>query len=101
MRDPNTLKLPAAETTPADSEIRETRLTLLRAELATGHAFVRLALDATDNPEKRQRNRINAQTAHAAVLRFATRLAMSDEERVEITEGLEALRAAIAAIPES
>jgi hypothetical protein len=96
--DPNTLKLPPGETPPRD--LSTTGLEFLRTELATGHTFVRLAQDATESPETRQRNRINAQTAYLAILRFAPRLAMTDEERAAIMQRVEELQRAIAAIPD-
>jgi hypothetical protein len=70
---------------------------VLRVELSVGAAFAQIGQE-TDDLEKRKRYRAHAQAAFDAVLRFSTKVPLTPEESTEISDGLNALRSAIAAI---
>lgn len=63
----------------------------LRCELKTGLTLTKIALEATHR-EKSHRNSVNARKAYDAVLHFAPRVNLSQEETDEIKSKLEHLK---------
>lgn len=68
-----------------------TELDFLRTELKTGLTLSKIALDATHS-DKSDRNCANARKAYDAVLHFAPRVNLSQEETDEIKSKLEHLK---------
>jgi len=66
-------------------------LGFLRTELHTGLTLARLALNA-DRKDKTDRNRMNARKAYDAVLRFAPRTMLTQDEAKEIKSRLSELK---------
>ena len=84
---------------PDARDPRQAGLALLRAEADWGMIFVRMAAESGSDEEKRDRNRASAQAAYDALVKFAPRVEMSADETREIHGRMEALRAALEAIP--
>ena len=66
----------------------------LRTELAVGQTFAEIA-ERSRNPEKRNRNRDNAQAAYDAVIRFLPRATLDGAELDDVKRRLSHLKAAI------
>ena len=78
---------------------REVGVDFLRVEIGTGMRFAEIAAAAGEDEEKRQRNRKHATEAYDALLRFRSRVELTEDEAKELTAGIEGLERAIAAIP--
>lgn len=67
----------------------------LLAEVNAGNAFADVALSARD-PEKRRRNTTNARTAYTALLRFRSRVALTEAQASQFQNDLIMLRKKLA-----
>jgi hypothetical protein len=74
-------------------------LDFLRSELTTGLTLIKIAHDANQS-DKADRNRANARKAYDAVLRFSSKVSLSDVETSEIKSKLAELRAALQSLGE-
>ncbi len=72
-------------------DIEIARNAFLNTELEAGLMFCRLAL-RTKDPAKRERNRINAQKAYKAVLRFSKNAALGPSQAQALQKGIADLK---------
>ena len=68
--------------TISDSE--KIRLDLIATELDLGRTFAQIALQATDDMHKRQRNTLNARAAYDAVSRLIAKALMTEDESRQV-----------------
>ncbi len=65
---------------------------LLLTDVETSLTFASLALDTTNSPQKRERNRKNARRGYDAVVYFSRKLKPSQTQRRELSSLLRKLR---------
>lgn len=70
-------------------------ISFIRAELDTGLTLARIALDAGDDAQKRQRNHVNAKKAYDAILRFIPDTSLTDTELEEVRKAFKKLRSSL------
>jgi len=66
-------------------------VSFLLVDLDLANTFLDIA-DSTELAETRERNISNAWTAHNSITNFASRIHLTDSERLTITSGLQTLR---------
>ena len=71
------------------------RFKALRTDSRVGLTFATLASEAAPGSEKRIRNQANARKAYDAVLSGSRKMSLSEDERQELTVGLDELKSAL------
>ena len=76
------------------------RFEALMTDSRVGFTFAHLASKAAAGSEKRIRNQANARKAYDAVLSGSRKMSLSEDERQELTAGLDKLRFALEVLGE-
>ena len=85
-------------------DTRETNLSFLRTEIATGLTFAKVAMDSKDDSAKRVRNEANARKAYDTIVNWMAHYSGSEALHIDIEElepGLTELREALAELGEA
>lgn len=83
------------------NRIQETSFEFLITDLDLGLTLCRIASDAGDDSEKRNRNRQNARKAYESILGFSEKLHLTEEQDRELKDKLRELRTSLEKLDEA